>query len=102
MLINKYCVGIGECGLDFFKKTIDEQKQIHFFSKQIELSEALELPLIIHCVRAFHELFYLHKLYKPKQAWIVHGFNGSLKLATQLLEKGIYMSFGKTLLLSHS
>jgi len=97
-LQNPYCVGIGECGLDFSKKHIDKERQIAVFSEQIALSETTQLPLVIHCVRTFHELFRLHKLYQPKQAWIVHGFRGNTTLSEQLVKKGIFISFGKTYL----
>ena len=40
---------IGECGLDFHRKEISPKKQEEIFIRQIEISEQLEKPMIIHC-----------------------------------------------------
>jgi TatD DNase family protein len=66
------------------------------------LSEKLKLPVIIHCVRAWTELLQIHATVKPMQPWIVHGFNQNLKIACQLLQKKIFLSFGKALLNQNS
>lgn len=90
-------LAIGECGLD---KCIDTpmKVQLDVFSRQIQLSETLGKPLIIHCVRAFAELLQLKKKLAPAQPWIMHGFTGKPALAAQLVQHGCYISFGKALL----
>lgn len=90
-------LAIGECGLD---KCIDTPMsvQVDVFSRQVQLSEALGKPLIIHCVRAFAELLQLKKSLAPTQPWIMHGFTGKPALAAQLVLHGCYISFGKVLL----
>lgn len=97
---------IGECGLD---KTspVDMQTQIDYFRRQVELSERLELPVVIHCVRAYNELMELKKAMKPNQAWIIHGFRRNEQTAAQLIKAGLYLSFGqyfnpKALVLAHN
>lgn len=87
-------VALGEAGLDRVCST-DYSLQLRFFEGQIELSETLRLPLIIHLVKAQDELLRLHKLYHPTCPWVIHGFRGKAPVATQLLEKGIYLSFGR-------
>lgn len=87
-------VALGEAGLDRVCST-DYNLQLRFFERQIELSETLRLPLIIHLVKAQDELLRLHKLYHPTCPWVIHGFRGKAPVATQLLEKGIYLSFGR-------
>ena len=62
--------------------------------KEIALSEEENLPLVIHCVRAFNELLQLHKELKPKQPWVIHGFRGKKEVAEMLLKAGFYLSFG--------
>ncbi len=97
LCIDPQVLAIGECGLD---RCIDTPltTQSEVFSRQIELSERIEKPLIIHCVRAFDELLALRKAFKPTQPWIVHGFTGKPALAQQLINHGCYLSFGKALL----
>jgi len=90
-------IAIGETGLD--RKIAAEfsfQKQI--FEEHVRLSEALQKPLIIHCVRAYSDLLELHKKLKPAQIWILHGFQGHLETAQALQRKGIYLSFGEALI----
>lgn len=95
--IDPVVIAIGECGLD---RCIDTPlaTQIEVFSQQIELSERIKKPLIIHCVRAFSELLAVRKVFNPTQPWIIHGFTGRPGLAQQLIKHGCYLSFGKALL----
>ena len=87
-------IALGEAGLDRVCST-DYSLQLRFFERQIELSETLQLPLIIHLVKSQADLLRLHKLYHPTCPWVIHGFQGKAPVATQLLEKGIYLSFGR-------
>jgi TatD DNase family protein len=98
--INPAVIAIGECGLD---RCIDTTlaTQIEVFSRQIELSERIKKPLIIHCVRAFSELLAARKVFHATQPWIIHGFTGKPALAQQLIKHGCYLSFGKALLNSN-
>lgn len=90
-------LAVGECGLDR-NITTPLPLQIDVFQRQIELSEHIGKPLIVHCVRAFAELLHLKKQLHPKQIWIIHGFRGKPALAKQLLHHACYLSFGKALL----
>ena len=94
-------IAIGECGLDKCIQT-DLSIQIDVFNRQIDLAERFDKPLIVHCVRAFNELLQLHKQLRPTRPWIVHGFVGKAPLAKQLVNHGLYLSFGKALLDQHS
>ncbi len=91
---NKQVKIMGECGLDKLCD-VDFEIQITIFKKQIEISERLALPLIIHCVKSFNELFELYKEIKPSQKWIIHGFRQKPQLAKQALDLGFYLSFGE-------
>lgn len=91
---DKRFAAIGECGLDKNSKVTIE-KQLLVFSKQIEISEQVQKPLIIHCVGCFNELFELKKTARPQQLWIIHGFRGKPQLAKQALMNGCALSFGE-------
>lgn len=94
---NKQVITIGETGLDKLRGGSYEQQQT-LFRKHIEVSEKLHKPLIIHCVKYFNEIITLRTELKPKQAWILHGFNGSKQLIEQAASNGLYFSFGRSLL----
>jgi TatD DNase family protein len=90
-------LAIGECGLDT-RIDIPRNQQIEIFRAQAELSMEGNKPLIIHCVRAYDDIIALHKLLKPQNPWIIHGFNRNERIASMLLEQGILLSIGKELL----
>lgn len=92
--IKNNVIAIGESGIDKLKGGTIEN-QINLFEQHIKLSEQLQKPLIIHCVKAVDEIIKLHKQYVPTQKWIYHGFRGKPELAVQLMNQGIYLSFGE-------
>lgn len=102
-ITNNNVLYVGECGIDRHRANkipIALQQQI--FEKHIELSEYYSKPLLIHCVRAFQEIIYLKKKYKPTQKWIIHGFNNNISIAEMLIAEGIILSFGTALLNENS
>lgn len=85
---------IGECGVDISKGG-PLFRQLQVFKRQIELSERVGKPLIIHCVKAADIILGLKRDLQPQQPWIIHGFRGKPQLARQLTDKGIFLSFGE-------
>ena len=88
---------LGEAGLDKMHKATYEQ-QIELFERQIEFSEALQKPMILHDVRSHNEIIVLRKKHKARQPWILHGFSGTEQDVKQLIGQGIYLSVGESLL----
>ncbi len=82
---------IGECGLDRVCTT-PYPLQLAAFEAQIQLSEHLRLPLVIHGVRTTDDLLRLKR--STHQPWIFHGFRGKPQQLQQLLSHGFYISFG--------
>ena len=89
-------VAIGETGLDKITAagTDTFKLQQELFMEHIALSEKVKKPLIIHCVKAWDELLHICKSAKPTMPWIIHGFRGKAALAGQLMDAGLYLSFG--------
>ena len=90
-------LALGEAGLDKMHKESFEQ-QIAVFERQIQLSEALQKPMILHDVKSHNEILALRKKHKAKQPWILHGFNGTEQDIKQLTGQGLYLSVGESLL----
>ena len=90
-------LALGEAGLDKMHKHSFEQ-QITVFERQIDLSEALQKPIILHDVKSHNEILALRKKHKAKQPWILHGFNGTEQDVKQLIGQGIHLSVGESLL----
>lgn len=85
---------IGECGIDKLRGG-DLSMQTGVLERHIALSEQVGKPLVLHCVRASNELCRLRRLLRPSMPWIVHGFRGNARVASQLLDAGFYLSYGE-------
>lgn len=90
---NPKVVAIGEVGLDKLQGA-DFRFQQEVFRAIISIAEEVQLPLIIHQVKAMNELIALHKEYRPTTPWILHGFRGKKELAISALKQGFYLSYG--------
>lgn len=88
-----HCVGIGEIGLDYCT-SISHTLQKDIFIRQIEIAEQLNVPIVIHCVKAWADLLEIHKRLQISIPCIIHGFRGKPELASQLIKKNFYLSFG--------
>ncbi len=98
-------MAIGECGLDFQKKyleNVSQSIQKKVFIEQTYLAEKQNKPVVIHCVKAYDYMLQLKKAFKPKMPWIIHGFSKGHRLAKQLVDAGFYLSFGNLLLKNNS
>lgn len=89
-------VAIGEAGVDTVKGG-PMYKQIMSFKRQIQISEQLGKPLIVHDVKAHDIIIGLRHDYAPKQPWIIHGFRSKPSVVEMLLRASarFYFSFGE-------
>ncbi len=99
IIIEKLIYAIGECGLDKLID-VDYNLQIELFKSQILLSEKYKLPLIIHQVKAHEDILKIKRELNPIQPWIIHGTRMKWSIANELLNAGMYLSFGNHLLKS--
>lgn len=88
-------VAIGECGLDSLIN-VPLETQIKVFEQHIDISERLQKPLIIHCVRLSNEISRIHRKHSPKMPWIIHGFRSNINTLRPILNiPNIYISIGE-------
>jgi len=91
-------VGIGECGLDYYRLTDDTKiRQRVVFERQIALAQETKKPLMIHCRSAFRDLIDILQAPSSKfqaPAGVIHFFTGSVEDARRLFDLGFYFSFG--------
>src|SRR5512138_3394271 len=97
----KEVIAIGETGLD---KTIvvDYALQNKVFSAHIDIAQKSSKPLILHCVRSYSEMLGYRKKTGYKLPWIFHWFNEDITIASELIKKNCYLSFGHMLFNDHS
>ncbi len=86
-------VGVGECGLDFYLKDLDREKQKLIFEAHVVLAKHFNLPLILHVRGAIDEVFQILKKHDYYQA-VMHSFNGSIEQAKTITARGVYLGFG--------
>lgn len=94
-------VGIGECGLDYYRITNYElriRKQKEVFKRQIELAAEVKKPLMVHCRNAFSDLISILNSYfatrNSGHPGVIHFFTGTVDDARKLLDLGFSFSFG--------
>lgn len=106
---SKKVVGVGECGLDFFRlnnenRDVEKIRQISIFNKQIDFAVKHDLPLMIHTREAHEET--LKILQEKKKAYLpngteygdrlrgnIHFFSGGVDLAKKYVDLGFTISF---------
>lgn len=101
-LLEKFTpVAIGEIGLDFYIKELDQQQQIKLFEAQLQIAKNNNLPVILH-IRKAHDLV-LQSLKKIKvKGGFCHAFNGTLQQAEKYIGLGFKLGFGGTLTYENS
>ena len=101
LLKDKKVVGIGECGLDYYRCTPESVlKQKEAFIRQIELANEFNKPLMLHIRNnyedksndAYADTIELLKKY-AKVKGVVHFFEGSLEHAKSFMSLGFMISF---------
>lgn len=101
-------VAIGEIGLDYNWREMDEQieelkkEQKRVLQEQLLLACRLELPVIIHCRQAHDDLLtilsdfrqkYKENLPKDRPWGVIHCFSGDENIAWQYFNLGLIISF---------
>lgn len=84
---------IGETGLDLLRGAPYDE-QLRLLREQLDLAGRLELPVVLHCVRAFEPLMAELRPLRLR-AVLFHGFVGSPRQALRAAERGYFLSFGE-------
>lgn len=92
-LQNEYCLAVGEVGLDRLRgASLNIQKEL--LEVQLIIAERSHKPIVIHCVRAWSELFSVFRRQPYTQHKAIHGYRSSLPILARLLEEEWYISIG--------
>jgi TatD DNase family protein len=85
-------VAYGEIGLDYFRNLSPKDVQLKRFAEQLELADALDLPIVIHDREAHIEIMRMLKAWKGKKRGVVHCFSGDIEMGRECLDLGFYIS----------
>jgi len=94
-------VAIGEIGLDYYLKDLDQTRQQELLEAQLQMARAADLPVILH-VRKAHDRMLSTLKRMHVRGGIAHAFNGSLQQAARYAELGFKLGFGGMLTFERS
>lgn len=86
-------VAVGECGLDYHIKELDQRRQRTFFEAQLDLAVEVGLPVIVHARRALDDVINALKR-RPGLRADIHSFAGSEVQARRLIDLGARLGIG--------
>lgn len=85
---------VGEIGLDRWIENYDTPQQEEVFIWQLRLAAERNLPMSIHCLKAWGRLLeILQSEARPKCGLVLHSFGGPKEMVPALAELGAYFSF---------
>lgn len=88
-------VAVGECGLDYARGN-ERRFQHEAFNAQIALANEAKKPLVLHIVKALHDL---PSFLKTAQVTaVLHGYRGNAQQTAQLLAFDVMFSIGTSML----
>lgn len=89
-------VAVGEIGLDYFVRELDDERQQHFFHTQLQLARKHDLPVVIHVRRSVDKVLKHLRQVGGGKPWrgIAHAFNGSEQQAKACIAEGLKLGFG--------
>jgi TatD DNase family protein len=85
-------VAIGEVGLDYHYGTDNRQRQVDFFSYQLELATEVGRPVVIHCREAVDDCLAILRGFPAVRA-VFHCFTGTADEARRVLDAGYLIGF---------
>ncbi|WP_243372834.1 TatD family hydrolase [Geotalea sp. SG265] len=89
-------VAIGEIGLDY-SLAVPRALQMNAFRRQLMLARELDLPVLIHCRKAFQDLLtILREIGAERVRGVMHAFSGSTETAVDCIKAGLHISLAGT------
>lgn len=89
---------IGEIGLDYFYDFSPRETQKKWFARQVELAKELKMPVVIHDRDAHKDCMDILREHNVKEVGgAFHCYAGSVEMAREILDWGMYIAFGGSL-----
>jgi len=92
LLANPQVVGLGECGLDFFRMRSPREDQERVFRLHVALSREAGLPLVVHVRDAWPDILQLLDEGSAERV-VLHCFSGGVEIARECAARGYHLSF---------
>ena len=85
-------LGVGECGLDFFRMHSPREDQERVFKIHIALSNETGKPLVVHVRDAWPDVLRVLEEGSAERV-VIHCFSGDADVARECVARGYYLSF---------
>jgi TatD DNase family protein len=85
-------VGVGECGLDFFRMRSPRDAQVRTLEAHIALSNESGKPLVVHVRDAWPEVLRVLGEGSAERV-VIHCFSGDAEIARECAARGYWLSF---------
>jgi TatD DNase family protein len=80
-------VAVGEIGLDYLVDNVPRVRQQAAFRAQLRLAQEMQLPVLIHCRKAFQDLLtILREEHAERIGGVMHAFSGSPETARECMD----------------
>ncbi|MGA0097279.1 MAG: TatD family hydrolase [Bacilli bacterium] len=91
-----HILAIGEIGLDYYweKDPSKHEQQALYMKIQIEIANALGLPIVVHCRDAYEAILPILKSNPVKAGGVMHCYAGPSHLIPDFAQLGFYFSYG--------
>lgn len=86
-------VAIGEIGLDFSPECPPAESQVPVLVRQLEMAAGLGLPVLIHCRKAYDQLYEILKQYQGRIKGVLHSYSGGKDAMARFIEMDFYIAF---------
>lgn len=96
ILKDKNLIAIGEIGIDrAIGTSVDLQKCL--FIRQLKVAQKNNIPIIVHCVRAYSDILGVLKQENITIPVMLHGFCANNTITREFVRRNAYFSLGKQL-----
>ncbi len=109
LMKSKKVVGVGECGLDWFRMDTvldsERKRQTKIFEQQINFALKYDKPLMLHCRNSYSDTLDILERYKKDFGYKLRGdthfFAGNKEEAKRFLDIGFTLSFTGVITFTH-
>ena len=92
--LDQYPSAVGEIGIDRWKADISYDNQEEIFLAQLGMAAERNLPVSIHCLKAWGRLLELLQGNPvPERGFLLHSYGGSAEMISVFAKLGAYYSF---------
>ena len=90
-------LAVGEIGLDWYWDFGSRNEQRALFTRQMEIADELNLPVVIHNREAGLDVASILESNPPRAGGIMHCFSEGIEIARRILDLGLHIGFGGNL-----